>query len=345
MNLLETIFINNKRNQKIELYQGDLTLLHSNEVTDLLVVSAFPNDYTATSTSLIGALHRKGVSVEALSLNKEIDLRENFSCWLSKEIRLGTHKIYFNRILCFEPLKRGSPPEVIADIFRALAPILVDYNIRSIIMPIVATGDQEYSIQQILNLLLDSSIHWIENGLPIDIIKIVAYSESQAKEALKFFTKKKIDYKKQFSNTELVKEKCEYDVFISYSRKDSEFIDRFIEYLIQEKPEIEIFLDRKNINIGTSWQPEIFESLDKCSKVVSVFSPFYLESKVCKEEFNISWVRGRNSDEEILFPVLLFSTKLPTYMQYKGYIDCREGDEKKIAEAAKILVDLLDCKK
>lgn len=66
---------------------------------DVVVCSAFKNDYIPTPTSLIGALkYRKGISVEDLSLNPELDFRPQ-GCWLSKET--GT---CFRRIACVELL-------------------------------------------------------------------------------------------------------------------------------------------------------------------------------------------------------------------------------------------------
>lgn len=122
-------------------------------------------------------------------------------------------------------------------------------------------------------------------------------------------------------------------------------MDKFINTLSREKPKIKIFLDRADIDAGTPWQPKIFESLDNCRRVVSVFSPSYLKSKVCKEEFNIAWVRSRETDDDdILFPIFLFTANLPTYMKYRGYVDCREGDSNKIADAAKMLLSSLESK-
>lgn len=102
------------------LFKGDLTKLPEREAVDALVVSAFPDDYTPTSTSLIGALERVGVSVAELAQNKEVDLRDFSSCWLSHPI--NRKHVYFRRILCFEPWYRGRAPEVVGDIFRSIAP-------------------------------------------------------------------------------------------------------------------------------------------------------------------------------------------------------------------------------
>ena len=101
-------------------------------------------------------------------------------------------------------------------------------------------------------------------------------------------------------------------------------------------------MDRIELEPGAAWQQHLFEALDDCQKVVSVFSPPYLASKVCKEEFNIAWIRSRETGEEIIFPIYLYSAELPTYMRYRSYFDCREGDQTKLAEASKRLIAALD---
>lgn len=339
MRLLDTISIRGKEGKRIELHQGDLTTLRPDEAVDLLVISAFPNDYLPTNTSLIGALYKKGLSVDALAQSKEKDLRHDFSCWLSQEISLQNLGLRFRRILCFEPMVRGEPPELVGDIFRALTPILGEKSdISSIAMPIVAAGDQGYPISTMLVPLLEAAIQWMEKGLPLDCIRIVAYSEEQGREAIKIFSQQKTLYHQSES---LSQAQVEYDVFISYARENSKEMELFEKELIRSHPSIRIFLDRKDIDIGAPWQPQIFESLDKCRKVVAFFSPDYLKSKVCKEEFNIAWVRCRETDQEILFPLYLYSTNLPTYMKYRNCFDCREGDETKLRIASMRLLAAL----
>ena len=341
MKLLDSISIRGKKGKRIELYQGDLTSLHPNEAVDLLVVSAFPNDYIPTPTSLIGALYKKGLSVGSLAAKfKERDLRKNFSCWLSNEFIQPDPGIQFRRILCFEPSVRGEPPELVGDIFRSLTPILAEtLDISSIAMPLVAAGDQGYPISSMLIPLLDAAIHWMETGLPLDCIKIVAHSEQAARQAKKVFSERKSVYQHATPPSQA---QVEYDVFISYARENNAEMEILEKQLTTSRPYIRIFIDRKDINIGSPWQPQIFESLDKCRKVVVLFSPDYLNSKVCKEEFNIAWVRSREIDQDMIFPIYLYSADLPTYMKYRNYLDCREGNKAKLLKASDRLLTALD---
>jgi TIR domain len=340
MRLLGTIGIRGRGGQRIELYQGDLTSLGPDEGFDLLVVSAFPDDYIPTSTSLIGALHRKGLSVASLAVVKDLDLRSNFSCWLSRKFTPPHEHLRFSYILCFEPLFRGDPPAVVGDIFRALTPILAEkQEVRTVAMPVVAAGDQGYPVPQMLEPLLDAALHWMEHGLPLEVLKIIAYADRQAEEARKTFEKKAAAYAASApQSSEAV---ADFDVFISYAHEDTAEIQIFERALLQAHPRLKIFLDRKSIDIGVAWQPEIFESIDRSRKVVAMFSPNYLASKVCKEEFNIAWVRSRESDREVIFPVYLYSATLPTYMKYRNYFDCREGDRAKIEAASGRLLQSL----
>ncbi|NLD69964.1 MAG: hypothetical protein GX644_14265, partial [Limnobacter sp.] len=116
MKPLASLAIPGAPDRRIELLQGDLSAPGAAHRFDLLVVSAFPDNYVPTEGSLIGALHRRGVSLAELAARKEIDLRQHFSCWLSGE--LPSPDLGFRRILCFEPQVRGEPPSVVGDIFR-----------------------------------------------------------------------------------------------------------------------------------------------------------------------------------------------------------------------------------
>jgi hypothetical protein len=327
----------------IELYHGDLTNLTPEEGVDILVVSAFPNDYAPTPTSLIGALDQKGVSVKQLARSKAVDLRQTFSCWMSHEVEASHPGIQFKRILCFESSWRGEAPSVVGDIFRALAPFLGgEHSMTTVAMPIVASGDQGYDVSDVLPPLIDAAVHWMALGFPLKRLKIVARSESKAAEAKVLFAElKKKHASPPFKDKPDSEQDLGYDVFISYAHEDVAAATLIAKELQSLQPGIRIFIDRMSLNIGAAWQPEIFEAIDASRRVLTLFSPSYLQSKVCKEEFNIAWVRSREADEDFVFPILLRSASLPTYMKYRLYVDCREGDEGKLRTACSNLVSVL----
>ena len=131
MQLLDAIDIYYKDERKsIELYHGDLTAMEALDGMDILVISAFPDNYDPTPGTIIHALAQKGVHVGELAADKDEDLRENFSCWLSRPINVpGTS---FDRILCWEPPTQGeSPNEVVSNVFQAIMPFVNREDVRS----------------------------------------------------------------------------------------------------------------------------------------------------------------------------------------------------------------------
>jgi hypothetical protein len=111
-------------------------------------------------------------------------------------------------------------------------------------------------------------------------------------------------------------------------------VDELVRQLRARRPDLHIFLDRLELNPGAAWQQHIFDSLDDSRKVICAYSPEYLASKVCQEEFNMALLRHRESEEGVLLPLYLFSAKLPSCMRILQYEDAREADNAKIALAA-----------
>ena len=323
--------------RRIELLQGDLSAIPLEHRVDLLVVSAFPHDYTPTPSSLIGALNHKGVSVQALSRDKAVDLRSTASCWLSHPVE-SSEQLNFERILCFEPLVRGNPGEVVGDIFRAIIPFTGgEPPLHSVAMPIVAAGDQGFQLQEMLRNLVDAAFHWLSIGLPIDVIKIVAYNDRDAIQALEEFSKVKKQLLSETNSNDGAAKR--FDVFMSYSRKDEDVARFIVDYLSRKGARV--FLDKVAINLGAAWQHEICEALDACNRVVAIYSPSYVSSPVCKDEYHMGLIRRRNEGKEVLFPVFWESTNLPTYMQMINFMDCRERSKDSLKKACEKLIQEL----
>ena len=334
MELLETILVGaGDRERRIGLYHGDLTQIPPDEAVDLLVVSAFQNDYLPTPTSVIGALARAGISVAELARDKAEDLREEYGCWLSKPIDDGHG---FRRVLCFEPASRGSPPEVVGDIFRCLVPVIEGgEDISSIAMPLVASGDARWPRDEMFKPLIEAAIHWLELGLRLDVIKVVERSRDKAEALRQTLTRLKLEYEGRglLPGAGRLPDVAAYDVFLSYSHNDQAAADFLAGELRADESRPRVFHDMLSIDPGASWQQDIWEALEVCRKVVALYSPTYLTSKVCQEEYAIARLRHRNEGGVLVPLYLTTAAKLPAYIEILNYIDCRERDQDRLRAA------------
>lgn len=329
--------------KEIRLYHGDLTKIPPGEEVDLLVVSAFPNDYSPTPTSLIGALYDAGISVHDLAKDKEVDLRTPFSSWLSRDLGKRFPAAGFRRILCFESDANVTPPEAVGNIFRALMPFaLGDPPIRSVAMPVLAAGNQGYDAAVMLQAIFQAATHWLGAGLPMQTVKLVVYDKRPVDRLRTVFEKLSAP---RASAASLAgsrgKRKQQYDYFVSYAHDDTPLVDGLVIGLKAANPGLHVFQDKLELNVGQSWQDELDRALESCRSVVAVFSPSYLRSKVCIEEFNMARLRHRESDTPILRPIFLRDAPLPLYMRTLQYIDCREADKDRLAGAARLLASAL----
>lgn len=337
--------------KRIELLSGDLTNIPPEHAVDVLIVSAFPDDYVPTSGSLVGALSRKGLSVAALAKNKQQDLTQNFSCWLSHPVELDGDGLRFRRILCFEPLRKGRPAEVVDDIFRALAPFaFAEPHVRSVAIPIVAAGDQPQSETEMVRALLTAAHRWLQEGFPLRTIKLVIYERNPTEAVRDLFRREAARLGMPPSMTAALQEEPlhyssvvakapHYDVFISYSRADEIPAQHFYDHLLNAG--LRVFMDRSAIQTGASWLQSIFDALAACRLTAVLYSPDFLKSKPCQDEFNISWIKRYDTDRDVLFPLLLRDVEIPPHMRMLSYADCRTNDEHKIAVAAKRLAAMV----
>ncbi len=318
--------------RSINLVVGDLAKLPPEHAVDAIIVSAFPDDYVPMSGTLIAALNRKGISVGDLAKRKAVDLRQFSSCWLSEVI--DQPNAGFQRILCFEPAYRGKATDVVGDIFRSIIPFTTgEPPINSIAMPLVATGDQGEDRNEMLWALVDAAVHWLNTGMPLDCINIVLHSTANVASLKQTFATVKASLELPASHPDY-----KFDAFVSYSWDNKAAVDQLVDCFLSSRPNLRLFVDRLELRPGAAWQQHIFESLDDARKVICMYSPSYLKSRICQEEFNMALFRHRESDNGVLLPVFLQTAQLPTYMRMTQYVDAREGDDAKITETASFLL-------
>ena len=322
----------------IELFQGDLASLPAEHAVDILTVSALPNDYSPTRGSLIGALARNGILVADLAASKQLDMREEFSCWLSQPLENAA----FRQLLCIESGWRGSPPEIVDDLFRALAPLFITtFPEGSVALPILGTGDQGYPEDVMIESILRAAASWIARGLAINCMKIVvsrADSAARAKRAFADFRHREV--LSRVANSGLrdsvapgLPTPPSFDLFVGYSHEDAAPAQVLVNSVKQRLPGARIFHDR-TLAPGSTWLMEIAESLDGSRRVAALFTPHYWASRFCTIEFSAALARQVDQNQTVLFPIYYRSAAIPYLFRNLQFADCREADAARLDQAS-----------
>ena len=76
------------------------------------------------------------------------------------------------------------------------------------------------------------------------------------------------------------------DVFISYSREDSSFVESLNKALVSAGKKV--WIDWKDIPYSSKWWDEILRAIEGASTFICILSPDYFASKTCIEELNNS---------------------------------------------------------
>ena len=87
------------------------------------------------------------------------------------------------------------------------------------------------------------------------------------------------------------------DIFISYSRRDQEFVTRLASDLNAQVAGV--WFDHSAIQIGENWHDQIMEGIHDCKAFILVLSPDAAESKYVREEVNKALELGK-----VIFPVI-----------------------------------------
>jgi hypothetical protein len=324
--LLDTITVHRLGGppRRIELRQGDLTDLGPADAVDVLVVSAFPDSYVPTRSTLIGALHAKGLSVAELARHR-IDLRRPFSCWLSQEIppEMQARGLRFKRLLCFEPQVHGllrRPKEVMDQLYAALTPFMYGPTaLTSVAMPLLATGMMQFTVEEVVPHLLDGALGLMRSDTPLRLVKIVCLPE-RAEEVRRTFDRVKAGY-------------AQHDVFVSYTHADAAAVNAFCEKLRARIPGVKLYRDVLNLQAGTAWYEELLRSAQTSKFFVPFYSTAYLCSDMCLTEFYTALMAHERAGMPLFFPVLLDGeSRLTKTMRDLHYEDGREDRLDRVVE-------------
>lgn len=112
------------------------------------------------------------------------------------------------------------------------------------------------------------------------------------------------------------------EVFISYSRRDLEFVSRLAQDL--DEKVTGVWFDKSDIRPGQQWREEILNGIARCKVVVLVLSPDSAASQYVQMEIRTAAEQGK-----VIIPILYRPLNLTGWMgelvSKTQYIDLRQG--------------------
>src|SRR5512145_1535591 len=124
-------------------------------------------------------------------------------------------------------------------------------------------------------------------------------------------------------------------VFISYSRRDTDIVDRIAASM--QAAGLEIWLDRHDIRAGNEWRVQIVQAIDTCDAFVLMLSPNSAASENVRKEIDLA-----QDSQRRLFVIMLEPVKLPAEIRYQlaglQFVDVQLMG---LEEASHLLVDTL----
>lgn len=165
--------------KSVELHHADITRF--NKAYDLLVISAFKDDYTPTEHSLIGALKSElNIDISLLAESKALDLKVPINVWLSHELQ----NTKFKRIACIEGMLSFDNEDSVKQSFLSLFSFIstltfYEIAVSSICMPLLGSGDQQISKGELVQLMMYYCRKALETTPSLNKIYIVERSQEK----------------------------------------------------------------------------------------------------------------------------------------------------------------------
>jgi hypothetical protein len=116
-----------------------------------------------------------------------------------------------------------------------------------------------------------------------------------------------------------------YDVFISCSRRDFDWVGKFLVPALQ-KGGLSVFLRDQDLEAGQMLQTGLQQAMTATRSFLIVLSPAYVASSSAEFEMNTAVRLASESPNRIVIPLLLRRTELPPLISALTYIDFTRQD-------------------
>lgn len=113
--------------------------------------------------------------------------------------------------------------------------------------------------------------------------------------------------------------------FVSYSRKDSELVDRLVSDL--RAASVQTWRDKDDIPAGANWDREIEQAIRECTHLLLVASPDSVASENVMDEVSLAI-----NTEKTVVPVMIADCDLPMRVHRAQWVDFRPDYEQGMAK-------------
>jgi TIR domain-containing protein len=126
------------------------------------------------------------------------------------------------------------------------------------------------------------------------------------------------------------------DVFISYSRKDLEFVRRLVMDL--ERKALSVYFDLE-IQTGESFVESLSKAIESARYLLVVLSPDYLESKWGQEEMKLGLLRESERKATVI-PLMVRECQPPPFLAAKAYANFTKSYDEGLAQLLHVLLEI-----
>lgn len=110
-------------------------------------------------------------------------------------------------------------------------------------------------------------------------------------------------------------------IFISYSHKDKQFVDKLAMQLVHRN--VNVWLDRWELAVGDSIVDRVQEAVDGSSALLVILSKASTGSEWCKRELSAGLLRELEERRVVVMPVMLEDCDVPVFARGKMFADFR----------------------
>ena len=121
-----------------------------------------------------------------------------------------------------------------------------------------------------------------------------------------------LDAKSEPKNNQ--EEASKYKVFISYSRKDLDWVLKYIyEPLVKVWGVESIFFDQTSLKGGQAWVAQLSEAIDHCEVFIPIYSPNFFNSDFCQWELQQAFLRDPTGQKGVMLPFSAQEIEIPKW--------------------------------